>query len=571
MPDFNYSYMFNQALLRIKDIRDPHAEKPETIDLKWDIAEENALFRFNDSEFDKHSAVLSGANRVSVSCMNEIVKILLQQYGYTYELVEIKAEDDHLTNTLRLSLFLKDRKELLLFKELEECPFWKMKGAEPPAISEVMRKHGAEKCVYVYYMLDYAYVQVVGHNEDESDPGRGYNFYSLKWFFKEYFGEDECNRFLSALDKYSDDVKNYLGYILVKSLTPNTLLNFRRVTEDKIVGFPYKRLLDKEIIKDFKGKQNIYALDEISYQKLSNQFLNERMYSVLLGSHDFAESIITAEWLHNSMRKAKAIDLTIVGTGYFKAVEQLLWEMICLHKYESRMMKKNSSFKDLPFDLPLNDDNINENKLDTTLGSMAVFYSKNMDILRSDISEKARRFVRESIFDYSDLRNGYFHKHNIHSWNKIEEIRNESFNMIFLLLGAQALSDSDIQKLGFVEKEQSNDFYKLCEYFNYHSGEIFFIKTPHDNEDIFIACSDYLASVSSDGRMIYSGIYIRGIGKNAPRFKITEASLPKEISLGKFVYAQTENINITPMKVKKIFENGRFVGPSIAKEDGLEY
>lgn len=209
--------------------------------------------------------------------------------------------------------------------------------------------------------------------------------------------------------------------------------------------------------------------------------------------------------------------------------------------------------------------------VDTTLGSMAVFYSKNMDILRSDISEKARRFVRESIFDYSELRNGYFHKHNIHSWSKIEEIRNESFNMIFLLLGAQALNNSDIRQLGFVEEEQSNDFYKLCEYFNYHSGEIFFIKTPHDNEDIFIACSDYLATVSSDGRMIYSGVYIRGIGKNAPRFKIAETSLPKEISLGKFVYAQTEKISITTMKVKTIFENGRFVGPSIAEEDALDY
>ena len=164
MAEFNYSYMFNQALLRIKEVRDPHAQKPETVDLKWNIAEANALFRFNDSEFDKHSAVLSAANRISISCMNEIVKILLQQYGYTYESVEIKAEYNHLTNTIRLSLFLKDRKELLLFKELEECPFWKMKGSEPPEISEVMSKHGAVKCVYVYYMLDYAYDLVKSEN-----------------------------------------------------------------------------------------------------------------------------------------------------------------------------------------------------------------------------------------------------------------------------------------------------------------------------------------------------------------------------------------------------------------------
>lgn len=570
MPEFNYSYMFNQALLRIKEVRDPHAQKPETIDLKWNVAESNALFRFNDAEYDKHSAVLNAAGRISVSCMNEIIKLLLQQYGYAYQPIEIN-EKNQLTATIRLSLLLNDRKELLLFKEIEECPFWKMKDSESPEISKTMSEHGAEKCIYVYYMLDYAYVQVIGHNNDESDPGRGYNIYSLKWFFKEYFGEEECSRFLSALDKYNSDVKNYLGYILVKSLTPNTLLNFRRVTEDRIIRFPFSQILDKEIVKNRKGRQEKYTLDTSSFSKLSNQFLDERMYSVLLGPHDFAESIITAEWLHDSMQKAKAIDLTTVGMGYFKAVEQLLWELICLHKGDGRMMKKNNSFKDLPFDLPLNDDNINEDKLDTTLGSMAVFYSKNIDILRSDISKEARWFIRESLFDYSDLRNGYFHKHNIHKWEKIEEIRNESFYIIFLLLGGQLLSESDRGSIGFVAETKENDFYKLCEYFNYHSGEVFVIKAQQDKEAVFIACADYLASVAPDGRMNYSGLYVRELGQNGQGYKITEESLPKEIALGKMIFPKTQGIHFNFVKVKKVFENGRFVGPSIAEEDALDY
>ena len=571
MPVFNYSFMFNQALLRIKEVRDPHAQKPETIDLKWNIAESNALFRFNDAEYDKYSAVLTAAGRISISCMNEIIKILLRQYGYTYESIEINAKDARLADTIRLSLFLNDRKELILFKETEECPFWKMKDSEPPAISKVMQEHGANKCIYVYYMLDYAYVQVIGHNDDESDPGRGYNTYSLKWFFIEYFGEDECNRFLSALNNYMDDVKNYMGYILVKSLTPNTLLNFRRVTEDRIIKFPYSQILDKEIVKNRKGRQEKYTLDSSNFSKLTSQFLNERVYSVLLGTHDFAESIITAEWLHDSMRKANAIDLTIVGMGYFKAVEQLLWELICLHQKDGRTMKKNASFKDLDFELPLNEENIKNETLDTTLGSMAVFYSKNIDILRSDLSKETRWFIRESLFDYSDLRNGYFHKHNIHKWGKIEEIRNESFYMIFLLLGGQMLSKPDRANIGFIAETKDNDFYRLCEYFNYDSGEVFVIKTQQDKEAVFIACADYLASVAPDGRMNYSGLYVRELGQNGQGYKITEESLPKEIALGKMIFPKAQGIQFTFAKVKKVFEDGSFVGPPIAEEDALDY
>lgn len=101
-----------------------------------------------------------------------------------------------------------------------------------------------------------------------------------------------------------------------------------------------------ETMRDISGKEVV--LSETDYKRIREQFFDERTMLILIGTHDFAESIITAEWLYSSMKQAKAIDLTVIGTGYFKAVEQLLYELICLHKDEGRKIKKNKSKEMVP-------------------------------------------------------------------------------------------------------------------------------------------------------------------------------------------------------------------------------
>ena len=43
---FDYSILFDKALGRIKSVRDPHAAKPDTVDLNWNSVEENVVFEF---------------------------------------------------------------------------------------------------------------------------------------------------------------------------------------------------------------------------------------------------------------------------------------------------------------------------------------------------------------------------------------------------------------------------------------------------------------------------------------------------------------------------------------------
>lgn len=315
---FDYKILFNQALKRIKILRDPRATKPDAHDLGWDIVKKQAMFDFGGKEFSNYINVVDSARNISISCLGAIISYLCKQNNLKLEPVEIhlKCEGDS-----KILFCFRDHNDnsLLLFKEIEECSLWKRNDIEPADIQKILNENGASSCKYIYLVFDYAYLQIVGHNDDETDPGRGYNVYSIKWFFENYFGENEYGLFLSSVQEYCIEVNNYLGYIFIKSLTPNALISFRRVVENEIIKFDYRQLLKKVI-----QKRKAYILPEADFNMIESQYLKDKVCRIALGDHDFAESLITAEWLINSMEKAKAIDLTVIGMGYLKAVEQLL-------------------------------------------------------------------------------------------------------------------------------------------------------------------------------------------------------------------------------------------------------
>lgn len=559
---FNYSSLFEQALSRIKSLRAPRADRLEVKDLQWDIVQEQALFNFGGEDFEKSVTVYKGANSISVSCLHFIIGQLFKMYDYSTEDVAIDPSgNERVFGRVRFAFKDNRSKTLLLFKDIEDSSLWKKKDGEPDAICELMQQNACEKCKYIYLMFDYAYLQLVGHNDDESDPGRGYNLYSLKWFFEEYFGQEEYEQFNIAVTAYISEVNSYIGYVTIKTLIPSSLINFRKNVERTLVNFEYEQLLSI--------KYNGFELREEEYKKIRKQFLDDRTLLTLLGSKDFAESLITAEWLYDSMKKAKAIDLTIIGMGYFKAVEQLLYDLICLHKNQGLTIRKDYSRKDLPPEIPLNDQNINDKAIDVTLGSMAVFVRDNAQVLfRNDLAWKTKKFVREAIFKYADLRNGYFHKDNIHQPERIEEIRDVSFYMFFLLLGAYDLSEDSLVNLGLSQIVQ-NDYYRLCEYVDYHSGMLFVLDLGYGEDQYGIACADLFTKVVENRYVQYSGVYFKEI--QGRTFRFTEGNLPKEIYLGKFEFERSELVSAEPIKVKKIFENGKYVGPSIAEENEIGY
>ena len=139
-----------------------------------------------------------------------------------------------------------------------------------------------------------------------------------------------------------------------------------------------------------------------------------------------------------------------------------------------------------------------------------------------------------------------------------------------MLLGAKIVTENDRTVLGFPVEIQS-DYYKVCEYVHYHNGELFYLDLGKENEELVFGYYDAHSKVINEKYAGYTGVYFKELGKDGRIIQFTKDGLPSRISLGKFVFGYSDKIDITPMKVKTIFENGKFVGPSIAEEEKLDY
>ena len=270
------------------------------------------------------------------------------------------------------------------------------------------------------------------------------------------------------------------------------------------------------------------------------------------------------------MRDAAAIDLTVIGMGFLKSVEQLIYAIIVLHKNAGLTIKAKNS-KDY---IEINTKNIEAESIDTTIGSMANFFKINLknpeqpQVLREDLPYSVRKYIIEAMFTFKDIRNGYFHKQNIHDWAVIDTIRSTTYNLIFLLLGSASLRETDKTELGFPQENFFSDLYRLCEYINYHAGDIFYLCFDETHECIAIAHRDNAAYPVNGIYYHYSGVYFAPPGQSTA---IKLPYMPKQIYLGSLGIQDCEEVKFEPRKVVKIYSEGKFVGPSIWEESGSHY
>jgi len=318
------------------------------------------------------------------------------------------------------------------------------------------------------------------------------------------------------------------------------------ITEKELLKFNYAQVETITVISEKKNQPpKPCNLEPGEYDKIRRQFIAKVKYKVLLGQSDFAESLITAEWLRDSMRKAQAIDLTVIGTGYFKAAEQLLYNL-------AKLRFSDADEKE-------------------TFGNFAYRYQKNQKLFfHGDLLPSTREYVYESIYSYAKLRNGYFHKHNIHDPNRIEEIRTATFLLMFLLLGSQKLSGTDLAALGTPALHNYSEFNKLCDYVEFHSHD-FFCLEPDGFPDQWVQPVE-MASIPASIKGAVSSRCLYFFNLSAKKiFRVTEENLPKRVWIGKLDIKQTDQISLDLIKEKVLYENGRYSVPALVDESGFAY
>ena len=123
---------------------------------------------------------------------------------------------------------------------------------------------------------------------------------------------------------------------------------------------------------------------------LNKQFLANGYMSALASHRGFAKCFMTAEWLFDSLKQSAGfIDLTAISMGYFKAIEQFMYDFVGLHTSE-----KDGKRREMPFFndqgeywLHFTDALYTDKKKSITLGNLAKFFKNrnNLDLLSNGL------------------------------------------------------------------------------------------------------------------------------------------------------------------------------------------
>lgn len=245
-------------------------------------------------------------------------------------------------------------------------------------------------------------------------------------FWKEHFGDNECKELIAFLNQVTEKVKEIIGFNTVVTPTDKAISKFKVTCCNTLVNKV--------------SFQNMPQALENEYETLKYNYIERQLWRAMIGNCNFAISFITSEWFYNMYQLTENIDLTTVVSGYLKSVEQLLFSIIQLSAGTGITIKgRDRKIIELTED--------NNDIVDTTLGSLENVIKHNGQIL--EISNYAKNCLLGIIDDWRDKqRNGYFHKHNLHSLNKVDEIREEAFKLYFLILGSCSIKDVQFNELG---------------------------------------------------------------------------------------------------------------------------
>ena len=250
---------------------------------------------------------------------------------------------------------------------------------------------------------------------------------TLREFWEQHFGKEEYEVLVEYINRFNEQAKEVIGFSTIITPTESALQRFREKTGKMLCSFPYT-----EAIPD-----NIY---QKQIDIFHNNYIERGLWRAMIGKNNFAISFITSEWNFNMYQLSENLDLTSVVSGYLKSIEQLIWAIIELKKEKTFSIKSKLGGL-VEFSME------NEDVIDGTLWSLEQVIKHNSWMV--EVNYHARNYMIQAIDDWREKhRNGYFHRHNLQSEAKVKEIRNQTIQLYFLILGGCEIKEEDFEKLG---------------------------------------------------------------------------------------------------------------------------
>ena len=325
---------------------------------------------------------------------------------------------------------------------------------------------------------------------------------NLETFFNNIFNNEEYTIFLDFINQFNEEIKRICSLSTIKTLTETTSYFFSKQIKDYLLSAEFESIITK-----YNSKSN---LNSASLDCIKRNFFENERYRTLTQKSAFADSIITAEWMYESLNNISNIDLTVISLGYFKALEQFLYEFIKSHSGEDRKIKKMNykELKNKPNKIFLNDLAIEKGYINFMLDSLIDFLQdpSNKDIFESTIDELTINHITDCLECVKMARNGYFHKDNMTDWEIVQYSREIVLISIYYLLGSIKIENKQIDALN-IPTEKVTHYTKICEFFHYNRCYLYRIITEKE-QFLAIASSDNNRTIDKNNEPIYSGIYV---------------------------------------------------------------
>lgn len=347
---------------------------------------------------------------------------------------------------------------------------------------------------------------------------------TIKDFFGNLFSEQIYSEYVNDVKEAVAEAYKYVGMQTVTNLTNQYLPYFLKTEIQKIKGFPYA-IKTYTIINTMKDKAKQWygngIIPESDIKKIHSAYFIQERYLALTGSEHFAKSFITSEYLYFTLKENNKFDYTAIVSGYLKSIEQLLYRILNIvildghtedvwiqntkRMNSRRVQNSRNQFRYNPNNNGRSQVKVFEQNKDCFDTTFAALVHMLKDYNNGwNISPTARDIICALLLTYCDeCRNEHFHKDNIDTIAEVDTIRDNTFLLLYYVLGGYDFSKNgqdEKQLLGII----NNSFERMYqEIMRFGSANYYLIQIDTDAPVLVaLPMKQEVPSYDQNGKMI---------------------------------------------------------------------
>lgn len=242
---------------------------------------------------------------------------------------------------------------------------------------------------------------------------------TIKEFLNNTFPLDIYSTFIRCVNRFNSRVQSIIGFNSILNPTPNAIKQFKNKIAIMLKEYNYNKFLPSTLFE--KNKKILF-----------DNYIDKELYKLMVSENTFAISFITSEWNYQMYNLTEDLDLTNVVAGYLKSIEQLLYKIIESNKNSNVSIRSKAG-------VIINYNDYQEKDIDTTLGSLENALRYNQQLF--EVNYWTKTYIVSIINEWRDKhRNGFFHRDNLQSLKKVDEIREKAIYLYFLILGSSKIN-----------------------------------------------------------------------------------------------------------------------------------